>query len=132
MQANEVLNKHKDIFRDFFGGTMETSCMVWGLEVPSAWYSIIDELCTAWESFSWTRGKTKKPQLVADQVKEKYGGLRFYYHLEFEGIFDDETAKWYEHIMDGMVSYAESRIESREAGIKKLEALLEKEEKNDG
>jgi hypothetical protein len=130
LSEKKVIAKHKDIFRDFYKGTAETSCMVWGFETPPSWHPIIEELCAAWEDFSWTRGRTKKPQLVADQVKEKFGGLRFYYHMEFDEPFDDDAAIWYEHIFDGMLAYAEWRIRKQTEEFKKLDKLLKKEEEN--
>ena len=48
------------------------SCMAWGLEVEDGWYDLIDRLC---EDIM-----KEKPaeDFCASQVKEKFGGLRFY------------------------------------------------------
>lgn len=112
---DEVLEKHKDIFKEYFEETMKTSCMVWGLEIPEAWVPIIDELCEAWKSFGWVQGDAQKPQLIAEQVKEKFGTLRFYYRLEQVGDTPPDF-KWYEHVFDGMICYAEYRINKLGAG----------------
>jgi hypothetical protein len=60
------------------------------------------------------------PQAVADQVKEKFGTLRFYYHLEFDPVFQElaygknanpearKVAERYHAYFDGMVNMAES------------------------
>lgn len=61
------------------------------LECDDGWFNIIDNLCRNIQShIDWNNGtgefsrfdSKNKPieQLVADQIKEKYGGLRFYYY----------------------------------------------------
>lgn len=60
------------------------------------WWPIIEELCSAIETHTnWTNKRRKEllesnpyeakipnevSQVVVDQIKEKFGGLRFYYH----------------------------------------------------
>jgi hypothetical protein len=79
------------------------------LEVGDGWYDIIDILCSQIQHhIDWKNGEgqytkykdSRKegetvPQLVAEQVKEKFGGLRFY---AFGG--DEKTA--------GMIELAEA------------------------
>lgn len=57
-------------------GDKRTTCMVWGFEHGNGWYWLIDQLCSSIQSYT---DANKKPQVVASQVKEKYGTLRFYY-----------------------------------------------------
>jgi hypothetical protein len=91
--------------------------MCWGLEVPSHWLPIIDELCDAMTNCGYVqycngvKGGVNFPQVVADQVKEKYNSLRFYYHLEYqqENIPDDIVSQNHAYI-DGMIAYAENRV----------------------
>ena len=72
------------IFRDY-GGDMRKTCMHWGMSCGDGWYSLLDALCQTLESI--TAGKDV--QVIADQVKEKLGGLRFYYHVDYDpDIFD--------------------------------------------
>jgi hypothetical protein len=49
--------------------------MCWGFRCDDGWYQIIDELCTSLQSQTDNNGF---PQIVAFQVKEKFGTLRFY------------------------------------------------------
>lgn len=123
----------------------QTSCMAFGFEVGDGWYDIIDLLCEALtytfttsveideedgkrlgiEPSVWKRDNevryffpVEPPQVVADQVKEKFGTLRFYYHLEYgdknmelvkTGKYKDlETVnKRYADYIDGIVHFAE-------------------------
>jgi hypothetical protein len=99
-------NRHAD---------MKTTAMCWGFEHDDGWFNIIDRLCSniqhhvdwshkdhAWD-IKWNQEHPEEPrpvrgiisQVVADQVKEKFGALRFYYHGG-----DD--------IVDGMARMAES------------------------
>jgi hypothetical protein len=63
-----LVKKYPTIFKRH-GGDMKDTCMHWGIAVGDGWFKIIDELC---EKLS------KYPEIVAEQVKEKFGGLRFY------------------------------------------------------
>jgi len=62
-------NRHED---------MKTTAMCWGFECSDGWYPLINLLC---REIQWHIDKNAKEgttQFVASQVKEKYGGLRFY------------------------------------------------------
>lgn len=67
--------KYPKIFADRHKSMQET-CMYWGFECTDQWYWLIDQLCDSIQSYT---DANKKPQVVASQVKEKYGTLRFYY-----------------------------------------------------
>lgn len=106
--------KYPEVFRDRHA-PMTHTCMCWGFECGSGWYTIIDTLCglltseynQAKESYEflkenfenggvmpWKGGKeitaeeveekriameeARKRIPIASQVKEKFGGLRFY------------------------------------------------------
>ena len=75
---------------------MET-CMCWGFECGDGWFNILDQLMgNIQHHIDW---KNRKEEVVAqvtlDQVKEKFGTLRFYYSGGDDAI-------------DGMVRMAES------------------------
>ena len=66
---------------------METT-MCWGFECGGGWYNILNLLMsniqhyTDWNNKNFEKGYTQYkqvPQLTLDQVKEKFGTLRFYY-----------------------------------------------------
>jgi len=76
---------------------MQETCMCWGFECGDGWFDILDQLMgNIQHHIDW---KNKKEVVVAqvtlDQVKEKFGTLRFYYSGG-----DDEIS--------GMVAMAES------------------------
>lgn len=56
------------------------TCMCWGLDCGDGWYDLIDLLCGQLQSMTDNNphAPDRFPQVVAVQVKEKYGGLRFY------------------------------------------------------
>lgn len=49
-----------------------------GLEVGDGWYQLIEDMCGEIAAVYEAEGAAV--DLVVDQVKEKYGTLRFYYH----------------------------------------------------
>jgi hypothetical protein len=134
----KLFDKYPKIFGDRSKPKTET-CMCWGLEVGDGWYSLIDVLC---EALTYTYSTSVKvdeedgkrlgiepysgsyyfmvepPQVIATQVKEKYGTLRFYYREEYskEIMSLVETGKYpdlqniidrYSNYIDGVVHFAE-------------------------
>jgi hypothetical protein len=94
---------------------MTETCMFWGFQHGDGWYQIIDNLCfniqshidwssknNAWD-LKWNEEHPdeQRPvyeivtQVVVEQVKEKFGTLRFYYNGG-------------DAVIDGMVRMAES------------------------
>lgn len=63
----KLVKKYPIVFTEY-GGDMRKTCMAWGLTCGNGWYKLIDELCQILEPAG----------VVAAQVKEKFGGLRFY------------------------------------------------------
>lgn len=49
--------------------------MWWGFLCGDGWFDLVDTLCAGLQSLTDNAGA---PQIVAVQVKEKFGGLRFY------------------------------------------------------
>jgi hypothetical protein len=67
-----MVNRNKD---------MKETCMCWGFECGDGWFNILDQLMgNILHHIDW---KNKKGEVVSqvtlDQVKEKFGTLRFYY-----------------------------------------------------
>ena len=135
----KLFEKYPKIFGDRTKPATE-SCMFWGLEVGDGWYDLLDILC---ESFTYTYttgiqvdeedGKrlgiepyadsyyftVEPPQVIATQVKEKYGTLRFYYREDYgeEILSLLETGKYpdlqriidrYSDYINGIVHFAET------------------------
>jgi len=90
-----LCNKYPKIFVNRHGN-MKTTAMCWGFSCGDGWYWLIDKLCS---QLQWNTDHNnqngKYPQIVATQVKEKFGGLRFY----VEGASDVQHA---------IISWAES------------------------
>lgn len=90
---------------------------LFGFECDDGWYVILERL------FSWINFNIEHndyPRIIVNQIKEKFGGLRFYYDvLPFDehvwkrnkDYTDEEKWKWldnYSREISGAVSYAES------------------------
>ena len=82
---------------------MTETTMCWGFDCGNGWYNIIRVLCSNIQHhIDWRNRKNELnpnqpivPQVTVDQVKEKFGTLRFYYTGGDDYI-------------DGLVSMAES------------------------
>lgn len=137
----QLCDKYPKIFADRYKSEQET-CMCWGLEVGDGWYDLIDILCQALtytytttievdeedgkrlgiKPYVNTKGESsyyfevQAPQVIADQVKEKFGELRFYFHLEYDPVNQELAKKYpeleainkrYHDYIDGIVHFAE-------------------------
>lgn len=71
-----LVSRFPRIFKNRNGKILETA-MCWGFECDDGWFDIIHDLCTRLQQYI---DNTSVEQVVATQVKEKYGTLRFYYH----------------------------------------------------
>lgn len=70
----KLFEKYPKIFGDRKKSPQET-LMCFGCECGDGWYNLIDILCS---QLQHETDKNGHPQVVAFQVKEKFGGLRFY------------------------------------------------------
>ena len=60
------------IFTDLHDCTPQSSCMYWGIACGEGWYDLIHKLCEDIMALN------PPEDFKAAQVKEKFGGLRFY------------------------------------------------------
>lgn len=60
------------------------TAMCWGFECGDGWFNVIDNLCK--EIQEYLDNNPHIEQIHAVQVKEKYGGLRFYLDFSTEEI----------------------------------------------
>ncbi len=60
---------------------MTETCMCWGFECGDGWFNILNQLMgNIQHHIDWKEKQGKPvPQVTLDQVKEKFGTLRFYY-----------------------------------------------------
>lgn len=78
----KLVEKYPVIFRDY-GGDMRETCMAWGMTCGNGWYKLIDNLC---QDIMDLIGDNDI-EVIAEQVKEKFGGLRFYYSINYKVTF---------------------------------------------
>lgn len=70
----KLVAKYPKIFADR-NKDMEETARYWVFECGDGWYWLIDRLC---HQLQWDIDKNGASQVVAAQVKEKFGSLRFY------------------------------------------------------
>ena len=84
--TEKLLKEFPDLYSNYYKPMTET-CMCWGFSCGDGWYNIIYNL-------SKQIVKTKIP-IKAEQVKEKYGTLRFYiqpFNEEIEDLINKAEA----------------------------------------
>ena len=91
-----LCEKYPKIFADRHGDPKET-LMCFGFGCNDGWFPLIDQLCHSIQNYIDYNSRPDRPipQVVAEQVKEKFGSLRFYYQGGNE-------------LIHGMVWFAES------------------------
>lgn len=94
-----LVNKYPKIFADRYEDMRKTA-MCWGFDHDDGWFWLLDQLCSSIQSYidnnnEYRDSDKQISQVVATQVKEKFGALNFYYNGGDKYI-------------DGMVSLAES------------------------
>jgi hypothetical protein len=67
----KLIERFPTYFEDMYGDPTKT-CMAFGCECGAGWFDLIFRLCEDIE-------KTNPKNFKVEQVKEKFGGLRFYY-----------------------------------------------------
>lgn len=68
----KLVERFPGFFADMYGDPMQT-CMAFGCECDEGWYDLLFRLCEDIE-------KAEPEEFKLLQVKEKFGGLRVYYH----------------------------------------------------
>ena len=98
----KLVEKYPKILRDYKGDKMET-CMHWGIETESGWYDLLDKCMEKLQYFcDLCFYKNGKVQVVATQIKEKFGTLSFYI-----SVYDANTIE--SAIIDDIITEAEIR-----------------------
>lgn len=72
----KLSDKYPKIFADK-SKTPQESLMCFGCSCGDGWYELIEALCHALQEMT-DEDQEKNPQVVAFQIKEKFGTLRFY------------------------------------------------------
>lgn len=98
----ELVKKYPKILKHFRGDPMHT-CMAWGFEVEDGWYKLLDECMKKMQYFCDLCSRDgREVQVVADQIKEKYGDLRFYVSVYGADKIEDD-------IIDDIIYEAERK-----------------------
>jgi hypothetical protein len=132
LTQEQIFEKYPKIFKEKDLPPQQT-CMCWGLEVPYAWMPVIERLCNAMQNYAWVSSNTPKMQVVAEQVKEKYGTMRFYFRIEIEKPFDELNEKQKQEVhnrrreVEGMIFMADSVINGLPEFYEQLKSVMEEE-----
>lgn len=70
----QLQQKYPELFKNL-DGEPNLTALAFGLECEDGWYDLIDELCKDIQTYVVSENK-KQP--IITQLKEKFGGLRFY------------------------------------------------------
>lgn len=97
---NNELEKHIvelcPILYQYYHGSEYETLMHWGFECDDGWFVPIFEASKKIEKINRFLKKYNQ-EIVADQVKEKYGELRFYYHFQERYVFKTIHTKNFPH-----------------------------------
>ena len=66
----KLINKHPWIFD--MGGNIKNNGLMFGIQCDDGWYWLIDQLCSQIQKYI---DDNELPQVVASQIKEKYGNV---------------------------------------------------------
>lgn len=99
----ELVKKYPKILKDYGGDKRET-CMHWGIDCGNGWYKLLDKLMAKLQLISDFTGI----QVIANQIKEKFGTLCFYYSLDHS---DNSVNK--DHIVSDIISNIVSAAERK-------------------
>ena len=73
----KLVKSFPSLYADMYGD-MSKTCMAWGVEIGPGWYDLVYELSAKIDAIIQTFPKDYAQNYRASQVKEKFGGLRFY------------------------------------------------------
>ena len=91
---------------------MSETCMCWGFDVGQGWYPLILDLCRKMDFVCKSGGDVI--HVVADQVKEKFASMRFYWHTALVdkeakelSPAGQENANMVYEVVDDLVNHAD-------------------------
>lgn len=86
---------------------MSETCMCWGFDMGKGWYYTLDQLCRRLDQICKVTGI----KVIFDQIKQKYGSGRFYYHLDTSSLIikEEDVDGWDKTIAD-IVAKAEDEV----------------------
>jgi hypothetical protein len=93
----QLCREFPNLYKNRFGSMAET-CMCWGFDCDDGWFQLIYDLSKKLEAEILKQPEEGRQCFRASQVKEKFGGLRFY--------MDSQTDE-----MSGFIREAEDKSE---------------------
>lgn len=111
-KEKELVSRYPDLFV-YHGDKESRQPIGWGMTCSDGWFDLLDTLCADIQHLLKHRNeRVGRPNGPASelfcrivQVKEKFGGLRFY--VSFEGDDSEEGRRTRTHL-SGMIAFAES------------------------
>jgi hypothetical protein len=98
MDLQQIKTKYPNLFQ-----------RTWGLECGDGWIPIIANALSRIETIQDSDGKSMLSKIAVDQLKEKFGTMRFYYHTD--NIQDHETFKKVDDIINALEAESEKTCE---------------------
>jgi len=98
----ELVKKYPKILQNYKGDPRQT-CLAFGIETGDGWYNLLDKCMEKLQYFCDLCSKDgREVQVVAEQVKEKFSELRFYFTVYEANEVED-------NIIQDIVSEAERK-----------------------
>jgi len=84
---------------------MNQTCMCWGFSIGSGWFWILADLCEKLDFISRETGIN----VVFGQIKEKFGGARFYYSTDYSKCSKNSEAfsKFWQDMISTIINHYE-------------------------
>lgn len=99
-----ICEKFPELFRDR-RKPMNQTCMCWGFSIGEGWHQLLYDLC---EKLDYIREQTGL-LTVFDQIKEKFGGGRFYYHIDGSSCkLEKKMVELWASLINSLVGRAEN------------------------
>ena len=74
------MKKGRSLDEQYGSGCIDDLYSAFGCKCEDGWYGLLDEICMKIQAAYVENGS--EPDIKIDQIKEKYGTLRFYYHFD--------------------------------------------------
>ena len=101
---SELVKKYPKILSEY-GGDPTQTCLSWGMEHDDGWYKLLDKCMEKLQYFCDLCSKDgEQVQVVANQIKEKYGTLSFY-----TSVYGGDNTQ--HDIIDDIIDQAERKSE---------------------
>ena len=102
----QLKEKYPKILKDMYGDMMKT-CMHFGIETGDGWYNLLDGLLHNIQRYC--DKPERNVQLVAAQIKTKFGDLRFYFdlHSKYGDGFEYVSNESDYNVFYALINYAE-------------------------